>query len=223
MRIDLHLHSPASRSNDDAIKWDSLHDSLTRLMRENVSIAAFSDHNTLDVDFYLEARELASTANILLLPAIEVNVARTDGNRANIIYVFRNDLTKEKLNKIFDITKTIHKKGINIKEVNAIFNDFETIIIPHVGKSDHFKYQDLLEIKYDAIEISNEEDKNYLKVISREDIRTSVVAFSDTHRWNEYPQLRRLITIIDMKEQSFDELKRKLNENKNYSIRRLND
>ena len=88
VKVDLHLHSFVSRSNGDGIKWTSLFDAISKLVENNVQIAAFSDHNKLDVNFYIEAKNLAQTANILLLPAIEVNVVRSDGQIANIIYIF---------------------------------------------------------------------------------------------------------------------------------------
>ena len=89
VKVDLHLHSFVSRSNGDGIKWTSLFDAISKLVENNVQIAAFSDHNKLDVNFYIEAKNLAQTANILLLPAIEVNVVRLDGQIANIIYQSR--------------------------------------------------------------------------------------------------------------------------------------
>lgn len=224
IKVDLHLHSFVSRSNGDGIKWTSLFDSISKLVENNVQIAAFSDHNKLDVNFYIEAKNLAKTANILLLPAIEVNVVRSDGQIANIIYVFDQDLEKDQLVKISEIAnQEIPKRGISLTKCNTIFQDFQTIKIPHVGKSDHFKYEDLLQIKYDAIEISNENDKNYLSVTKKEDINTSIVAFSDTHKWNEYPQLRRLITLIDLENISFQDLKEALNKNINYTKRRIDD
>lgn len=224
IKVDLHLHSFVSRSNGDGIKWTSLFDSISKLIENNVQIAAFSDHNKLDVNFYIEAKNLAKTANILLLPAIEVNVVRSDGQIANIIYVFDQDLEKDQLGKISEIAnQEIPKRGISLTKCNTIFQDFQTIKIPHVGKSDHFKYEDLLQIKYDAIEISNENDKNYLSVTKKENINTSIVAFSDTHKWNDYPQLRRLITLIDLENISFQDLKKALNKNINYTKRRIDD
>ena len=224
VKVDLHLHSFVSRSNGDGIKWTSLFDAISKLVENNVQIAAFSDHNKLDVNFYIEAKNLAQTANILLLPAIEVNVVRSDGQIANIIYIFDQDLEKDQLIKICEIAnQEIPKRGISLAKCNTIFQDFQTIKIPHVGKSDHFKYEDLLQIEYDAIEISNENDKNYLSVTKKENINTSIVAFSDTHKWNDYPQLRRLITLIDLENISFQDLKEALNKNMNYTKRRVDD
>ena len=224
LKVDLHLHSFVSRSNGDGIKWTSLFDAISKLVENNVQIAAFSDHNKLDVNFYIEAKNLAQTANILLLPAIEVNVVRSDGQIANIIYVFDQDLEKDQLGKISEIAnQEIPKRGISLTKCNTIFQDFQTIKIPHVGKSDHFKYEDLLQIEYDAIEISNENDKNYLSVTKKENINTSIVAFSDTHKWNDYPQLRRLITLIDLENINFKDLKEALNKNMNYTKRRVDD
>ncbi len=224
IKVDLHLHSFISRSNGDGIKWTSLFDSISKLVENNVKIASFSDHNKLDVNFYIEAKNLAKTANILLLPAIEVNVVRSDGQIANIIYVFDSDLEIEELIKISKIAnQEIPKRGISLAKCNTIFQEFQTIKIPHVGKSDHFKYDDLLQVEYDAIEISNENDKNYLSVMKKENINTSIVAFSDTHKWNDYPQLRRLITLIELENINFYELKKSLNKNKNYTKRRVDD
>ena len=224
VKVDLHLHSFVSRSNGDGIKWTSLFDAISKLVENNVQIAAFSDHNKLDVNFYIEAKNLAQTANILLLPAIEVNVVRSDGQIANIIYIFDQDLEKDQLIKISEIAnQKIPKRGISLAKCNTIFQEFPTIKIPHVGKSDHFKYEDLLQIEYDAIEISNENDKNYLSVMKKENINPSIVAFSDTHKWNDYPQLRRLITLIDLENINFKDLKKALNKNINYTKRRVND
>ena len=224
VKVDLHLHSFVSRSNGDGIKWTSLFDAISKLVENNVQIAAFSDHNKLDVNFYIEAKNLAQTANILLLPAIEVNVVRLDGQIANIIYVFDQDLEKDQLIKISEIAnQEIPKRGISLTKCNTIFQEFQTIKIPHVGKSDHFKYEDLLQIEYDAIEISNENYKNYLSIMKKGNINPSIVAFSDTHKWNDYPQLRRLITLIDLENISFQDLKEALNKNMNYTKRRVDD
>lgn len=221
VKLDLHLHSYVSRSNGDGIKWESLYHSISKLLSNNVKIASFSDHNKFDLNFYYEAKKLSKTANILLLPAMEVNVLRTDGKIANIIYVFDDKLTNEQLEKISLIAKKeIPKRGISLQKCNYIFQEFRPIMIPHVGKSDHFKYEDLQQIKFDAMEISNENDRNYLSVIKK-GVISSVVAFSDTHKWNDYPQLKKLITCIEMEEISFDELKKQLEKNKNFTKGRI--
>ena len=222
IKIDLHLHSPVSRSNGDSIKWDSWYDSISSLKNNGIKIAAFSDHNRFDSKYYLEGFDLAKSAGILLLPAIEANVVRTDGIIANLIYVFDANLPLEKLNLISEIAKLkLHKRGISLSESMLIFQDFETIKIPHVGKSDYFKSADLKQIDYDAIEITNEKHFNYLAVL-KEGIKTSVVAFSDTHIWKSYPQQNKLITVIDkIDEISFNHLKQVFKNNKNYTKRRF--
>lgn len=225
MLIDIHLHSDRSIRNGDAIQWESLYDSLKKLQSNHIQIAAFTDHNIFDYKFYKEAKKLASSGDILLLPGIEVNVVRSDGKAAHILYLFEECLSDDKLEQIQKIAKKeIPKTGISLLKVNTIFNDFNTIKIPHVGKSDFFKYEDLKKISFDAIEISNENDKNYLSVIKKSDIKTSIVAFSDTHKWKMYPQLNELVTDIkELNYKSFSHLKAKLLENKKYIIKRVND
>jgi hypothetical protein len=151
------------------------------LYKSGVRLAAFSDHNIFDVELYLECSKLGETGGIVFLPAIEVNVVRKNGVIANLIYVFEENLPIEKLLDIRRITQLeIPKRGITISKANNIFKDFDVIRIPHVGKSDHFKPEDLLDLKYDAFEVTNLSHPNYLKTIN-EGFETSVVAFSDTH------------------------------------------
>ena len=59
--------------------------------------------------------------------------------------------------------------------------------------------------------------------MKKENINPSIVAFSDTHKWNDYPQLRRLITLIDLENINFKDLKKALNKNINYTKRRVDD
>lgn len=221
IKIDLHLHSPISRPNGDSIKWDSWYETIKTLKNHNIQIGAFSDHNRFDVKHYLEGFNLAKTANILLLPAIEANVVRNDGIIANLIYIFDANLTLEQLNLISEIAKNkLFKRGISLGETKTIFKDFETIKIAHVGKSDYFKWEDLDQIEYDAIEITNEKHPNYLAVL-KHNIKTSVVAFSDTHIWNLYPQQANLITVIDQLDTiDFKSLKQAFKDCKNYAKRR---
>ncbi|MBR3259523.1 MAG: PHP domain-containing protein [Mycoplasmataceae bacterium] len=86
VKIDLHLHSKISRN--DPIHWDSDYDSISRLKNEGIKIAAFSDHYSFSVEFYLEIKKLAATAGILILPAIEINVLNSNQKKADIIFIF---------------------------------------------------------------------------------------------------------------------------------------
>ena len=223
MRVDLHLHSYASSQNGDSIKWESTHDSVSRLYKSGVRLAAFSDHNIFDVELYLECSKLGETGGIVFLPAIEVNVVRKNGVIANLIYVFEENLSIEKLLDIRRITQLeIPKRGITISKANNIFKDFDVIRIPHVGKSDHFKPEDLLDLKYDAFEVTNLSHPNYLKTIN-EGFETSVVAFSDTHIWKTYPQQKTLITEMELHPIGYQSLKNKLKEKQIYAKGIIND
>ncbi|MGL5204800.1 MAG: PHP domain-containing protein [Metamycoplasmataceae bacterium] len=214
MRVDLHLHSYASSQNGDSVKWQSVHDAVSRLYKFGVRLAAFTDHNIFDVDLYLECKKLGETGGMIFLPGIEVNIVRKNGVIANLIYIFPEDLSKEQLLEIRKISKLqIPKNGITIRKANAIFNDFDTIKIPHIGKSDHFTINDLDGIEYDAFEVTNLDHPNYQKVI-KSGLISSVVAFSDTHIWTSYPQQSTLITEMDLNPIGFKSLKNKLKEHK---------
>ena len=222
IKIDLHLHSPASKDNGDGIEWESDYHTIKQLKNHNVQIAAFSDHNVFDWKHYQSLKQLAATAQILVLPAIEINVVRTDGQIANLIVIFSETLKTEELQTISAIAqKELPKRGISLARAETIFAEFATIRIPHVGKSDHFKWVDLQQITYDAIEITNAKHPNYQSVLKKE-VKTAIVAFSDTHIWDHYPQQDKLITIIDQMETlSFAALKMALARKEDFTVKRF--
>ncbi|MGL4183588.1 MAG: hypothetical protein ACRCRP_00450 [Metamycoplasmataceae bacterium] len=216
IKIDLHLHTRASKPHENSIEWESTFFSISKLKKFDIKIFSFTDHNVFDFKLYKKSKTIAATGNILALPGIEVNVVRKNGMIGNIIYIFSDELSDEELTKIEDIAKkNIPTRGISLENVNLIFADFDHLCIPHVGKSDFLALEDLLAIKYDAIEITSEVHHNYKKVIKSID-PTSVVSFSDTHIWKKYPQQGKLITEIDLNELSYKQLKQKFNENKKY-------
>ncbi len=216
MKVDLHLHSYASSQNGDAIKWDSLYDAVSRIYKSGVRLASFTDHNVFDVDLYLESSKLGKTGGLIFLPGIEVNVVRKNGVIANLIYIFKEDLAIDQLLKIKKITESIPKRGITIDNANKIFDDFDVLRIPHIGKSDHFKSEDLKDLKFDAFEVTNLTHPNYLKTL-KDGFISSVVSFSDTHIWKSYPQQKTLVTEIILNPISYNSLEEKFRENKIFS------
>lgn len=222
MKVDLHLHSFASAQNGDAIKWESINDSVSRIYKSGVRLASFTDHNVFDVELYLECVEFGKTGGMVFLPGIEVNVSRNNGIIANLIYIFSENLSKEELLKIKQITHSIPKRGITIQMANEIFNDFDVLRIPHIGKSDYFASEDLKTLKYDAFEVTSLNNKNYLKVL-KDGFTSSVVSFSDTHIWTSYPQQKTLITKMDLNPLSYNSLKLALKQNKIFSKEVIND
>ncbi|WPL37952.1 PHP domain-containing protein [Malacoplasma iowae] len=220
MKIDLHLHTLASISNGDTIKWSSLYDTLKKLKVNNVEIASFTDHNIFDYELYKKAYQLALTGKIKLLPGIEVNVVRKNGIIGHMLIIFNDNLTDQELLMLQKEANTILKNGVSLSNINNLFSNFETIRIIHIGKNDFFSYEDLEGLNYDAFEITNEMHPNYKQVLKKGFI-SSVVAFSDTHVWDKYPQQGELVTIVDdIGEKSFNALKKALKQNKIYYKKR---
>lgn len=216
MKIDLHLHTPLSKKNGDVIIWTSTLATLKTLIANKIRIAAFTDHNAFDLNLYLEAKKLLQTSNMILLPGVELNVVRKNGIIANLLILFPEDLTIEQLQILNTKINKLVKSGIPLSKANDFLSEFETIRIPHIGKEDYFASEDLQDLNYDAFEVTNEKHRNYLDVL-KNGYTSSIVAFSDTHKWNSYPQINNLITVIDMEYPSFKNLKKALKENKNYT------
>lgn len=217
MKIDLHLHSSLSTKNNDIVKWRGDFQFFEILRNHKVRIAALSDHNLFDFNYYKKMSELAKKAEILFLPATEINVRTKRGAIGNIIYVFSNltsDLKLQELEKL--IKSRILKEGISLKEANTIFSGFDYLVIPHVGKNDYLAYDDLLEINYDAFEITSKDHHNF-KSILKHGLSASIVSFSDTHNWDKYPQYsKNFFTFIKLKNPSFNDLKKAFQANLDY-------
>lgn len=214
MKIDLHLHSLVSKKNGDSIKWPGLKEVAKILYKNKYKMISFTDHSIFDWKQYIEFRDYLNK-KIIIFPGVEVNIITDRGKIGNILYIFRENLNEEKLKKISNICiKNLRKGGITHNQAMNIFNDFDTILIPHVGKSDYLEISDLNKIKYDAFEITNSDHHNFKKVFKK--LKSSIVAFSDTHIWTSFPQNDKLITEINMNEKNFDSLKEKFKKNQKF-------
>ena len=218
MKIDLHLHSKASSFNGDSIKWIGDKEVLALLYKYNYKMISFTDHNVLDYKQYIKFRKYLNGA-ISILPGIEVNIITERGEIGNILFLFKEDLNEEELERISHICEVkLKKNGVTHKQAMECFGDYETIIIPHVGKSDYLAPSDLAKINYDAFEATNLKHHNYVKSMKWIDNEVSTVAFSDTHVWTSYPQQDKLITDIELEEPTFNLLKEKLKERKDFTV-----
>lgn len=219
MKIDLHLHTNISSKNGDSIRCGTPYETLKILFSHKIKIASFTDHNAFDLEFYLECKKIAKDL-ITILPGVEINVVKNDGKIAHLLVIFSNDLSIEELEKLKMEISKIYKNGISINEINNWFQNYQTIRIPHVGKSDFFEIEDLEKLNYDAIEITNDKHPNYLKFL-KSGIKKSVVSFSDTHIWDNYPQNTKMWTEIDeLESMNFDSLKKVFYQQKNYFKKR---
>lgn len=223
MKIDLHLHSKLSSWNGDSIKWESLYESLKRINNNNVKVISFTDHNIFNVKFYNEVKELSKTGGIITLPGTEVNVVTKSGIVAHMLIIFNNNLTDNQLQKIEDSLRLISKTGVSINNINNFLSEYDSIRIIHIGKTDYFRPDDLINLNYDAFEISNHKHHNLKKVL-KEGYESSLVSFSDTHSWDVYPQQKTLFTDMDIDINNvFYSIKKALSMKKDYTKKRINN
>ena len=214
MKVDLHLHTPSSELNGDSINWVSELDSIKKMYSNKIGAFAFTDHNVFDAKRYAMAKKMSST-KLFPFPGVEISILKESGIIAHLVVLFDNALSDEELIDIEEISRiNLRKKGIKISKVYEIYNKYKMIAIPHVGKGDYFKV-DELDFKHDAIETTSYENSNYKRWLKASNNK-SVVAFSDTHIWRDYPQNDKLETFIEFNG-TFDDLKIQLNKNKNYT------
>lgn len=217
MKIDLHTHTPTSEVNGDSIKWESTQDAIKKMFLNGIRAFAFTDHNSFSMSRYLEAKKIIKN-NMIVFPGVEVNVIKNNEKLAHVLVIFPDDLNDMQLKEIEDICKKeLRKKGIRVAKLNTMFNNFSTIKIPHVGKSENFTWGELDDLEHDAIETTSLDNKDYISWTKNRNDK-SVVSFSDTHIWTDYPQNNSIVTAIDF-DGTFTDLKAKLALNKNYTER----
>lgn len=215
MKLDLHLHTPSSVSNGDSIKWESTLGAIKTLNSKKVNAFAFTDHNTFSKERYVEARNIVQS-NMIVFPGVEVDVLKDNDQIAHVLVIFNSNLKEEELKDIEHICrKELRKKGVRINTLNSLFSNYETIRIPHVGKSDFFTYKELDNLIHDAVEITSINHPNYVSWLKNKNDK-SIVSFSDTHVWRDYPQNHNLETNIDF-DGTLSDLKAKLALNLNYT------
>ena len=217
MKIDLHLHSLASQKNGDTIQWTSDYQVLKTLHYANVKIFSFCDHNTFDIEQFFRLKNKIGTTNLLMLAGVEVNVVRQNHKVGHLLIIFETQDYDELLQISQIIRQNLTRRGISIDKINHLFQEFATIRIAHVGKSDYFNADDLEKLHCDAWEITSNSNSNFVKVQNKLPNKAAVVAFSDTHIWSDYPQQKKLYTEIDLKQLSFVSLKKALLKRINYT------
>ena len=215
-KIDLHLHTNISQLNGDSISHaDDPKKIAWTLFNHEIKMFSFTDHNELDVDQFYEVKKIIKNT-MTILPGIEVNMRRSDNYKpCDMLVIFPEDLSFEDLKKIKTICREhLNKNGLSVKKMNGLFAEFSTIRIPDVGKSGACYVGDLDSnspetIIYDAVETSDEKNANFKRFLKL-NLSTSVVAFSDTHKWQHYPACRRLYTDINLDNYSFADLQKAL-------------
>lgn len=215
MKLDLHTHTPTSVANGDSIKWESTLNAIKTMNLKGVKAFAFTDHNAFSKERYLEARNIVKN-NMIVFPGVEVDVLKDNEQNAHVLVIFPSDLDETQLKDIENICrKDLRKKGIRANTLNNLFSGYQTIRIPHVGKSDSFTPKELETLDHDAIETTSSTHPNYVSWLKHKNDK-SIVAFSDTHVWRDYPQNNNLVTVIDF-DGSLQDLKAKLALNQNYT------
>jgi len=109
VRVDFHLHSPASSTfslpsglnlySDSDVK--KLAEEYVKKLRDaNIKIAAITDYNLIREDWFKRIKEEANKYNIIILPGIELNVGFTGGKYGlHVLLIFDERENVEGINR----------------------------------------------------------------------------------------------------------------------------
>lgn len=213
-RWDLHLHTPAS--GDDYQDQSVTNRQIIEALRKNrMSAVAITDHHTMNVDSYLELRELAS-GEITIFPGIELRSELGGKQQIHFIGLFPEDLGESCLRDMW----TDLQGGLNLTPTaiearggeQAISSDFAEsctlihnlggLVTVHAGtkantieelrNSDLFRQiqKKMLTLKHvDIMELGTPGDQKGYQDIVFPAIGTTLplILASDNHDIKEYP------------------------------------
>lgn len=190
--VDFHLHSYFSRRNSDVINWYNAIDTLINLTKKGVKIFAITDHDIFCFRLYKELTQKINEMklDITILPGVELTVKRKNGDKGHILFIFNHQTTHEKLLLLEKIINDLYgPDGTNldnfIKCLNT--NDFDYMLIPHVGKCHSIIFDDVKNHLDKISYIESPDNKRELINFNHQcpNIIKNIM-FSDTHKWNEY-------------------------------------
>lgn len=108
---DLHVHTPSSGDDygDQSVTNEQI---IATLKSKHISAVAITDHHTIDVDRYLNLREIAGE-DITVFPGIEIRSELGGRKQIHFIGIFPENLTPQELRDIWtqiqgkmELTKT---------------------------------------------------------------------------------------------------------------------
>jgi predicted metal-dependent phosphoesterase TrpH len=96
---DLHLHTPASGRDyeDQSVTNEQI---IETLKNTQISAVAITDHHTINVDRYLDLRELAG-GELTVLPGIELRSELGGRHQIHFMAIFPEDLVEARLKDIW--------------------------------------------------------------------------------------------------------------------------
>lgn len=221
IKIDLHVHSADSSFTGSNISLESDLEKLLILQKNRVRVSSFVDHDNFYLNSYLKRLDIIKKQkmNILLLPGLEVNLRKTNGQIGQAIFVFNPESDLEKLNNLTTKAFRFNNNKFSYSEAIELFknNDFDFMVFPHAGKAqDNMNLEDIRGCQIDGLDITDFNSSNKKKILKElPDIPS--LYFSDTHTWRKYPQYGKFCSYVEVENSNnftYSEIKININSKK---------
>ena len=186
MRIDFHIHTVSTSSDDKSFEFDI--DVLTNYVNESkLGAIAITNHNGFYADNY---KEIRSALPIPVFPGIEINVAKQSGF-GHVLIVADHDSIDEFIAGSNIISERC-PNSTDCVEWESVVRAFPSLdkwlVIPHYKKAKHLDSVTLEKIRQtvgiDALEVSNEQ--RWLQEFESTD--EPLVVFSDARPGLRMPE-----------------------------------
>ena len=189
MRIDLHCHTKKVKKGDPQSREIDPYNLVQKLINNQVSIAAITNHNCFDKKYYEEATELANNSGVQIWPGIELDIhgKNSEGHCIIISNPHFADRFSDFCNNL-NITDP-DKWKITIYDLCILIQKMDVIVIAHYGKKAHSLSDDDIE------ELSSSLDKNIPFYLEPSNLRSAGIYFaknkncligSDVRDWEKY-------------------------------------
>ena len=232
---DLHFHTPSSYDyKDKSVTNETI---IDKLLKNNISLVAVTDHHIIDVARIKELQKLGSIENITVLPGIEF-LSDTRGDDpvhfigifpedCNLDYVWGQIKNNSNIKKVDGEGKNPNEVYCNLLETAKLIKELGGIVTIHAGsKSNTIEnvthaiphsaaQKEDISRAIDFFEIGNEKDivdykNNVIKFLKTKfKLHHPLILCSDNHNCNEYKLKQNCWIKADP---TFEGLKQVLNE-----------
>jgi hypothetical protein len=184
--VDLHLHTEISRKTGDSVSWVSLRNALCQIRNVGIKAFAFTDHDQFSYSQYVQAIEIIKNMkmDLSIYPGVEITIARKNGSRGHILFIFDNCITNEQLENLELIINQVRVKsssGAILSKVIKKLTTYKFFIIPHIDKTNSVLYEDLVEVKDYIFNVESKSNAPELKRFLKDSNNHKVnpIKFSD--------------------------------------------
>lgn len=206
MKIDLHIHTLVTTQGENNNRNIDPESFVNKMIDNKIGVAAITNHNKFDINYYEEVcRLIKEEDNLLLLPGIELDINYNNGQRRQLNLIISNECD---LNIFLNEIRNFLNSDRSINDLSECFSS-EKILLYIDTKRSKTSWKDD-EINYLLDNLDKDKfaiicDVNNMYSLIRYRARNyNVLVGSDVSDWDKYDEKAKKLVDINISINSFN-------------------